>query len=67
MVFFSCIDIDRFFVKKISPNNIDSYVFLSSITDHNSIILSINLNLGDCVKNSYDCIVNKLLSVIDLN
>jgi len=49
--FYSCINnvrrlsntsasyLDHFFVKRILPVNIKSYVFLSSITDHFSIIL----------------------------
>jgi len=56
--FYSCINnvtrqsntsascLDNFFVKRILPVNIKSYVFLSSITGHFSIILSINLNVN---------------------
>lgn len=54
--FYSCINnvtrqtntsascIDHFFVKRILQVNIHSYVYLSSITDHFSIILTFNVN-----------------------
>jgi len=63
--FTSCID--HFFVKIILPINIHSYVFLSSITDHFSIILSINLNVNPLQYSYCNNNNNKVLIVIDFD
>jgi hypothetical protein len=62
----SALYIDHFFVKIILPINIHSYVFLSSITENFSIILTINLNVNT-FQYSYCNNTNKVLPVIDFD
>jgi len=76
--FYSCINnvtrqtnttascIDHFFVKRILPVNIHSYVYLSSITDHFSIILTFNLNFNH-LQHSKRNYTNNVLPVIDFD